>query len=53
MIIDTIKYDEINVFNYQHLSKTEPFSKTSQEIGGLKIREEGVFPTVKTIGDLF
>ena len=29
------------------------FSKTSQEIGGLKIREEGVFPTVKTIGDLF
>ncbi len=53
LIIDTIKYDEINVFNYQHLSKTEPFSKTSQEIGGLKIREEGVFPTVKTIGDLF
>ena len=29
LIIDTIKYDEINVFNYQHLSKTEPFQKTT------------------------
>ena len=24
LIIDTIKYDEINVVNYQHLSRIEP-----------------------------